>query len=441
MRDVALLARVSRLFLAFLLGATILTAGALTAGQAAERRMIVTPEADYSGFDYKTVKGVDLPACEAACIADEACRAFTFNQSAGWCFLKSDFGLLAATPGATAGRLVVTAELTPSLEQQRIAELDFLGSAYIDEARTLVGDLERRFSPGGRSFGALRTDGGATYQSSNFDAAARLFGQALAVANEDVAAWLDFAGANNQRSPNNWTDQQDAWRDITAGAINAYLRAESPEDRAEALMLIGDGMGKRETWKLAIRAYRASLALAENPHVRSVYDQVVAQYGFRILSHSVDADSAQPRICVVFSDDLPVSRPGLADFVVVSGGNGLAVEPEIRQICVDGLTHGSRYQVRIRAGLPAADGETLEQTAEIDVYVRDRAPWVGFTGNAYVLPAGDGASIPVVSVNTDKAKATIYRISDRSLAGAIREGTVLQQLSRYYTDRIGDETG
>ncbi len=34
---------------------------------------------------------------------------------------------------------------------------------------------------------------------------------------------------------------------------------------------------------------------------------------------------------------------------------------------------------------------------------RDRAPWVGFAGNAYVLPAGAGASIPIVSVNTDKA--------------------------------------
>ena len=72
-----------------------------------------------------------------------------------------------------------------------------------------------------------------------------------------------------------------------------------------------------------------------------------------------------------------------------------------------------RYHLRVRGGLPAADGETLAHPVELDVFVRDRAPWVGFAGNAYVLPAGKGASIPIVSVNTDKAKAAIYRIGDR----------------------------
>ena len=99
----------------------------------------MTPEADYAGFDYNTVKGTDLAGCEAACVADQGCQAFTFNQKAGGCFLKSDFGLLTATPGATAGRVVVTAELTPSLEQQRIGELDFL-----EQFLVVLGKTERK---------------------------------------------------------------------------------------------------------------------------------------------------------------------------------------------------------------------------------------------------------------------------------------------------------
>jgi uncharacterized protein YfaS (alpha-2-macroglobulin family) len=424
--------------------APALLAGILVAsapGHAAERRLIVTPGADYAGFDLRTVKDVDLNGCQEVCLADNACQAFTFNEKAGWCFLKTDFGPLTTTQGATAGRVVMTAEVTPSIERQRLGELSFVDSSYVDEARTLAGDLQRRFDPNGASFATLRSDGGIAYRAGSYDRATNLFGRALALSPEDAASWLDFTVASNSRSPQNWSEQQDAWRDITAAAINAYLRAETVDDKAEALMLLGDGMGKRDNWKMAIRAYRASLALKEDPRLRSVYDQTVAQYGFRILSHTVDSDAAQPRICVAFSDDLPVSRPELADYIVVEGGSGLAIEPEIRQICIDGVTHGGRYKVRVRAGLPAADGETLAQTAELDLYVRDRAPWIGFSGNAYVLPAGEGASIPVVSVNTDKAKATIYRISDRGLAGQIREGTVLQQLSRYYADRIGDETG
>ena len=128
--------------------------------------------------------------------------------------------------------------------------------------------------------------------------------------------------------------------------------------------------------------------------------------------------------------DLPVTEPGLADY---RHGRPAAKASrssrQSRQICIDGVKHGGRYQIRVRGGLPAADGETLAHPAELDVYVRDRAPWVGFAGNAYVLPAGPGASIPLVSVNTDKALATIYRIGDRGLAAAIRDGQFLRQLS------------
>src|SRR4051812_34052924 len=74
--------------------------------QPASARIIVTPEADYPNFDYSTLKNVTLDACKAACLADQKCRAFTFNQKAGWCFLKTDFGVLASTPGSTAGRVV-----------------------------------------------------------------------------------------------------------------------------------------------------------------------------------------------------------------------------------------------------------------------------------------------------------------------------------------------
>ena len=105
------------------------------------------------------------------------------------------------------------------------------------------------------------------------------------------------------------------------------------------------------------------------------------------------------------------------------------------------MQHGGRYDVRIRGGLPAADGEMLAQPSEIDVYVRDRAPWVGFAGNSYVLPAGPGASLPIVSVNTDKASAQIYRINDRSVAFAIRNNQFLRTLASWSAGNIGEETG
>src|SRR5690606_3336450 len=65
----------------------------------AEPRLIVTQDADYRGFDYRTEKNVTLDACNAACLGDMQCRALTYNGAAGWCFLKSDFGALSGAPG------------------------------------------------------------------------------------------------------------------------------------------------------------------------------------------------------------------------------------------------------------------------------------------------------------------------------------------------------
>ena len=431
----------SRRLLAALFAFLLLPCAAGTPALAAGKRVIVTPNADYSGFDMKTVKDVDQAGCQAACLADGACRAFTFNTKAKWCFLKSDFGALAATPDAVAGRVVEAIDLTPSIEHQRLAELDFLPGSYIDEARTLVGALKDRFSASGASYNVLRNEGTTAMRAGNYDGAAVAFGQALAIADDEAIAWLDFSRASLARKPEAYSDREQAASDATAAAIDGYLRSDTVAARAVALALAGGGLTKREEWKPAIRAYRASLALAETASVRAAYDKLVAEHGFRILSHDVQADSATPQICVVFSDKLAVSRPDLADFVTVEGGDGLAVEPQESQICINGVTFGSRYIIRVRAGLPAADGEKLASPVELSVYVRDRAPWVGFAGNAYVLPAGPGASIPLSSVNTDKARATIYRIGDRGIAQAIRDGRFLSGLATYSAQQIADETG
>jgi uncharacterized protein YfaS (alpha-2-macroglobulin family) len=112
-----------------------------------------------------------------------------------------------------------------------------------------------------------------------------------------------------------------------------------------------------------------------------------------------------------------------------------------QQICIDGVEHGRRYRVTVREGLPAADGETLLKTADLDIFVRDRAPSVRFVGNAYVLPAGGEPTIPVVTVNTNRVEAKLFRIGDRQLARALADGNFLSQLGEWQTDEIEAKAG
>ena len=48
-------------------------------------------DADYFGFDLRTEKNVSIDECEASCIGDASCRAFTYNPKVNWCFLKSEY--------------------------------------------------------------------------------------------------------------------------------------------------------------------------------------------------------------------------------------------------------------------------------------------------------------------------------------------------------------
>jgi hypothetical protein len=52
------------------------------------------------------------------------------------------------------------------------------------------------------------------------------------------------------------------------------------------------------------------------------------------------------------------------------------------QLCIEGLQHGSSYNVTLRAGLPSTVHETLSKSADFSIYVRDRKPAVHFSSTA-----------------------------------------------------------
>ncbi|MCA1970388.1 MAG: hypothetical protein LDL42_14725, partial [Rhizobium sp.] len=90
-------------FTALLFGLLALAPPALSAGG---RSVVTTRDGDYFGFDLRTEQNVSLAQCQSSCIADQECRAFTYNPKVKWCFLKSDFNQLNTFAGAVAGRII-----------------------------------------------------------------------------------------------------------------------------------------------------------------------------------------------------------------------------------------------------------------------------------------------------------------------------------------------
>lgn len=272
--------------------------------------------------------------------------------------------------------------------------------------------------------------------------ASRSFALAVVTDPNNADAWLGLADAllATQPDPRLPSERYDLPVHASGAAYRAYERASSPAVKARALAVLGEALKRRSYWRPAIEALKASLALAENAEVRRSYEALRSEHGFRLVDYSVEQESPQPRLCIQFSERLQ-SEADLAKFVAVDGQDPQGLVRDGRQLCIEGLSHGKRYEVVVRAGLPSDVGEVLEKPAELAIYVRDRSPSLRFSGRSYVLPSRGQAGIPVVTVNTERITFEIYRIGDRGLASAINSGDFQRQLSMYEVEQLKERIG
>ena len=424
---------------AALLGGLMLATSVLSAG-AQDRRIVTIDDADFFGSDYRTAKDVDLEGCKSVCLADQNCKAFTFNTSAGWCFLKSDFGQLQSFVGAVAGRVVEVQAKRVDVSADRKAELTFLSGSIFETAKTYSKSISNAAQRTDLSQDQIRRLGLKALGERNGVLAEADFLQLIGLDATSFVAWTHLTSSLLLQNPDNWQENETKKKNAVSASVNAYLRAVIKPEQARALDLLGRSLERRGDYRSAIKALRASLAFDDNNNVRRRYDGLIAEHGFRIVEHQVDSDSAAPRICLVFSQKLPVGED-LSSYVSVRGEGTVSIESEGSQICADGVLHGARYQIVARSGLPAADGEKLEKPAELSVYVRDRSPSVYFLGRSYVLPSGSDPTIPIVSVNTSEVETSIYRVGDRSIADVLRDNRFLRQLGDYQAGQIEEDIG
>lgn len=413
---------------------------------AAERSISLATGTDLPGFDYATEKGISLKACEAACLDDSLCRAFTFNEKAGWCFLKS--AASAATPfkGATSG-VVAQIPSPAEIEVARLEDIPFPAQDIVDNARNFAAGLPKSDpAPKDVTYADLVAAGDEAATKENPAAAIVSWRQALGIMGNDPTLWLKLSRAQLDRAASELANgTSSAAYDFAAvgswAAVNGLLRTEDIAERAEALALFGKSLEYREMWREAIATWRASLALIDDATRSASLEQLVAEHGFRVVDNSVDSEAATPRICAIFSESLPGGDTDLSSYVSVAGESRVAVDVSDSQICITGVEFGRRYQVKLRAGLPSASGETLRNDVDLALYVPDRTPFVGFANTAYVMPSGLGGGLPITSVNAKTADVVIYRIGDRNIANAVRNGVFQSTLDGYSAEDVADRYG
>ena len=336
--------------------------------------------------------------------------------------------------GLVAALFVVLA--TPSLAAKKTYQDDALDDAAI----TLIADLKDQAGTVDKPLIKLKQQADALLKSQDLSGAADVYVQIVTVSPNDAAAWRRLADIWLTIPVSDEDDGSTRFENARTAAYISYQRATNAKDEAAALITLANAFGKRDEWRQALNVLKIALALDETPDLRATYASLREKYGFRVSNFSVDSDSASPRACFQFSEKLP-KRTDFAPYVAVAGQDKPAISVDDQQLCVEGLQHGDTYSITLRAGLPSTVDETLLKDAEFTIYVRDRSPSVRLAGKAYVLPKTGQQGIPLISVNTDALKVSIYRIGDRSLLDNVLGYDFERNLYGYSLDEIADQKG
>src|SRR5215212_362066 len=332
------------------------------------------------------------------------------------------------------------ATLALGLAGAQAADKAFKRGDLADSAIKLEAQIKSEAGTVAKSSASLKSDGDAAFKRADFRSGLQILGQIAALTPEDSGNWLRLARVIFQISPKNSSEQTFLLERASTAAYVAYQRADNTGEEADALAVLGRAMSERKLWRPALDALRLSLDMREVAEVRGSYEKLRDQHGFRLLDYTVDSDGASPRACFQFSEDL-AKRVDFAPFLAQAGTDKPALTSEGKQLCVDGLKHGERYNINLRAGLPSTVKESLPKSAEFNIYVRDRKPFVRFTGRAYVLPRTGQRGIPLVSVNTPSVNVNVFRIGDRNLINTVVDSDFQKTLSSYQLADLGNERG
>jgi len=213
------------------------------------------------------------------------------------------------------------------------------------------------------------------------------------------------------------------WRALTlvaAGAIAAIAlgSCSKPGGSGDASIVHGKDQGPR------LEARQGASKRAGDP----------ASKEFEFVRYAIDVTQDLPRACLTFSSTLDPAKD-YAPYLEVSPATQTALTIDGANLCVGGLTFGQERELTIRSGLPAQDGRTLAYDETISIEFGDRPSFVGFKGDGVILPRIEADGLALETVNVEKVKVTISRITDRALAfKTISQGYNASQGSYGYMD-------
>jgi alpha-2-macroglobulin len=231
------------------------------------------------------------------------------------------------------------------------------------------------------------------------------------------------------------------YRKITAGILLAAVVVagvvwlsrsgdERPADRPQEVASRRTG----EVTPVHVAAVRAG-----QPSADEVRTDGGHPFEFRRLI--LDTAGDMPEACFRFSRPLDArAEVHYGDYLKIEPPVAAAVRTANTDLCLSGLSYGTDYKVTLATGLPAQTGDRTGRAEAVAVSLGDRPPLVSLAGEGFILPRDTANGLAVKTVNVDRVKIHVLRMSDRLLTAQIRSSDdyVLNAvLRRSLTSRYG----
>ena len=241
----------------------------------------------------------------------------------------------------------------------------------------LEAQIKSEAGPVAKSSATLRNDADAAFRRADFRVGLQILGQIAATTPEDSANWLKLAKTIFQIRAASSSEQTFLYERASTAAYIAYQRAGNQAEEADALAVLG-GRCPAAAMASGAGCVRLSLDMREVAEVRGQYEKMRDQHGFRLLDYTVDPTGLAAGLLPVLRGPRQAGR-----FRAVRGAGrhrqagadqrgqaALRRRPETRRALQRQPARGAAVH---RQGV-------LPKSAEFNIYVRDRKPFVRFTG-------------------------------------------------------------
>ncbi len=252
-----------------------------------------------------------------------------------------------------------------------------------------------------------------------------------------VALYLDLANAHLRRTP---PDNQKA----LYAAWQGFQMAEAGEAEIRPLLLIAEALRAQNRPAQLLQALQAVVDRApDNAEYRRQLETARREIGIQVRSVRTEPEAEPARACLSFTSP-PSRRPDFnaQDWVTLAPPvPGAAVTREGDQICVSGLPHGATTRITVRAGMPGEGGLAMARENFGNVAMPNRQPRIAFDTRMFVLPRGQTPAITLTTVNLSAVKLRLVRMTERNVAGFLRDYRLGEEIDRWAVESIAESSG